>query len=471
MDKNNYIVAVDLGSGSVKVAAGGITADGKLNVLDVVSKPMEGMVRGEVMNIEQVTTATREAVSELEQNLGIKVTDAFTGVSGQDIKCVENAYFVFVTGEDGEIREMDVEKLHESMNNLQPPESIAILDRIPQKYVIDNAEETLHPVGRFGHQLEATFNFVLGNRSAMDRMGKAFARLGIRQERIFTNAQATAAAVLNDDERELGVAVVDIGAGCTDICIWQDNRLRHVAVIPIGSDAINKDIRSIAVPDRFIEKLKVMHGYAVADRIPEEKRTQTIKIKGRNQRETKEVSFYNLAQIIEARLTDIIDHMLEEIKEAGYTDRLGSGIVLTGGGAQINDIDALFREKTKYDVRLGATEHSLVNKESWQAADDMSLSTVLGLLLLGLKESNLKPLREPLYKRGRPEAAEPAGRGGYEVDTEDEDTGRRAPDTREPKDGGKKWKEPKVKKKGGPFRWFKKLTVDMFEVIDDEEIE
>ena len=240
------------------------------------------------------------------------MTEAYAGISGHDIKCADSSYFVYVSGEDHEICEEDVAKLHESMNSLQPPEGICILDRTPQKYVIDSREETMQPVGRFGQQLEATFNFILANRGSLERLNKAFLRLGIVQRRLFTNAQASAAAVLTEDEKELGAAVIDIGAGCTDICIWQDNIMRYVGVLPVGSDAINRDIRSIAIPERFIEKLKTTHGYAVAAQIPEEKRSQNIKIKGRTQRENKEISFYNLAQIIEARLLDIVENVMED---------------------------------------------------------------------------------------------------------------------------------------------------------------
>lgn len=289
-ENKNYIVAIDLGSGSVTAAAGSKDPDGRLNIIDMVSKPMQGMSCGEVINIEQVTGAVRAAVGELEEHLGIKVTEAYAGISGHDIKCADSSYFVYVSGEDHEICEEDVAKLHESMNSLQPPEGICILDRTPQKYVIDSREETMQPVGRFGQQLEATFNFILANRGSLERLNKAFLRLGIVQRRLFTNAQASAAAILTEDEKELGAAVIDIGAGCTDICIWQDNIMRYVGVLPVGSDAINRDIRSIAIPERFIEKLKTTHGYAVAAQIPEEKRSQNIKIKGRTQRENKEIS-------------------------------------------------------------------------------------------------------------------------------------------------------------------------------------
>ena len=483
-ENKNYIVAIDLGSGSVTAAAGSKDPDGRLNIIDMVSKPMQGMSCGEVINIEQVTGAVRAAVGELEEHLGIKVTEAYAGISGHDIKCADSSYFVYVSGEDHEICEEDVAKLHESMNSLQPPEGICILDRTPQKYVIDSREETMQPVGRFGQQLEATFNFILANRGSLERLNKAFLRLGIVQRRLFTNAQASAAAILTEDEKELGAAVIDIGAGCTDICIWQDNIMRYVGVLPVGSDAINRDIRSIAIPERFIEKLKTTHGYAVAAQIPEEKRSQNIKIKGRTQRENKEISFYNLAQIIEARLLDIVENVMEEIKESGYADKLGSGIVLTGGGAYLKDIDTLFRERTKYDVRTGRAYPELVNDRSLPAADDMHLSSAIGLLLLGLQESRIAADAEPLRKREKTEeqtdtatdrqiptdeGQRPAPDGeGLDIRKQTEnDTAKR------PSDGGDTPRTPnngKGKDKKRPFGGIVRLLKEIFEVVDDDEI-
>lgn len=492
MENKSYIAAIDLGSSSVTVAAASKDPDGRLNIIDIISKPMQGMSCGEVLNIEQVTAAVRSAVNELEANLGIKVTEAYAGISGHDIKCADSSYFVYVSGQDHEICEEDVVKLHESMTNLQPPEGICILDRTPQKYVIDSREETMQPVGRFGQQLEATFNFILGNRSSLERLNKAFMRLDITQSKLFTNAQASAAAVLTDDERELGAAVVDIGSGCTDICIWQDNIMRYVGVLPIGSDSINRDIRSIAIPDRFIEKLKTTHGYAVANRIPEEKKAQSIKIKGRTPRENKEISFYNLAQIIEARVLDIVENVMDEINESGYADKLGSGIVLTGGGALLRDIDALFRERSKYDVRIGCTYPELVNEASLAPAEDPHLTSVIGLLLLGMQESEMAATDTPISRRdlrseeepdsGIAQSAEPGERPEaptVAADSQAADATRsdRSEEKEEkaatPQDAkpsaGKGNRNGKAHKKGF-FGGLKSIFTDIFEVVDDDEI-
>ena len=394
-ENKNYIVAIDLGSGSVTAAAGSKDPDGRLNIIDMVSKPMQGMSCGEVINIEQVTGAVRAAVGELEEHLGIKVTEAYAGISGHDIKCADSSYFVYVSGEDHEICEEDVAKLHESMNSLQPPEGICILDRTPQKYVIDSREETMQPVGRFGQQLEATFNFILANRGSLERLNKAFLRLGIVQRRLFTNAQASAAAVLTEDEKELGAAVIDIGAGCTDICIWQDNIMRYVGVLPVGSDAINRDIRSIAIPERFIEKLKTTHGYAVAAQIPEEKRSQNIKIKGRTQRENKEISFYNLAQIIEARLLDIVENRLVGMKSRGVYETPGGAILYKA--IDVLETITLDKESSHFKAQLAQKYADIVYNGQWftplrEALDafaDSLEKTVTGDVKLKLYKGNM----------------------------------------------------------------------------------
>ena len=469
VDNKNYIVAIDLGCSRVKIAAGNMDADGKLNILGEVTQPMNGMVRGEVTNIEHVTASVRGAIDELENQFGIKVDEVYTGISGQDIKCAKSSYFVYISGQDGEIREEDVRKLSESMNNLQPPEGIVILDRIPQKYAIDSREETMQPVGRFGQQLESTFNFILSGKNSVERLQKTFQRLGITCRKMFASGIASAAAVLTEDEKELGAAVVDIGAECTDICIWHDNIMRHVGVIPIGSNAVNRDIRSNAIPDRYIEKLKISHGYAVANNIPEDKKNNIIRLKGRTQRETKEISLYNLAQIIEARMLDIVENVVEEIKDAGYAKKLGSGIVLTGGGALLNDLETLFREHTSYDVRIADAGH-ILNDASKTPDTTTEASTVIGLLLLGLEESGL-PVNMSASHVGSTsdkthDVETPKNRKNTEESSENDDQ----PSSDDDREREEKDKKGKGKKKKGFFNRISGIFTDIFDVVDDEEI-
>lgn len=403
MEKKNYIVAIDFGSNKVAAAAASKDPDGRLNIIDLISKPMEGMERGEVTNIEQVTAAARDALGQLEENLGIQVKDAYAGISGENIRCGSSTYHVFVGGQDGEIGDDDVVKLHEGMNTVQPTEGYVILDRIPQKYMIDMREETMKPVGRFGRRLEATFNFILGNRNSVDRLNKAMNRLQIQTDGVFTTAQASAAATLTDEEKELGVAVIDIGAGCTDICIWHGNIMRYVGVLPIGSNAINEDLRKIPIRDKVVEKLKVEYGYATVEALSEEQAALNIELPGGARRDNKKISFKALTQIIEARMLDIVEHIMGEIKDAGYAEKLGSGIVLTGGGANMPGIDLLFREQTKFDVRIAGADPSLVNDASAVIAADIANTSVIGLLMLGVENSRVSATANPLRKRGEQE--------------------------------------------------------------------
>lgn len=269
-----------------------------------------------------------------------------------------------------------------------PSESMVILERIPQTYTIDSHEQTTSPVGRFGRQLGATFNFIVANKGAIERNQKVFDRVAVRRNRLIAAPLASAIAVATEDEKELGVAVIDLGAGTTNVCIMQDNVLRHVAVIPMGVGAINKDIRSASIPDLHIEELKVSHGYAVASAIPDNLINKSINIPGRTKHEVKQITFRDLSTIIEARMLDIIEYVIGEIKDSGMSERLASGIVLTGGGSLMAGIDVLFKERTGYEVRLASADFN-ISDESKELVADPRVATAAGLLLLTLNDNLL----------------------------------------------------------------------------------
>ncbi len=386
---SKYTVAIDLGCSDIVVAVGEKGADGKLNIVDVAVKQLtDGVVRGEISNIEKTTKTLREMLNETERRTGITIEEATASISGQHIQSATSSYFVYV-GSDGEVREEDVRKLKENMDNVQPPsESMVILERIPQTYTIDSHEQTTSPIGRFGRQLGATFNFIVANKGAIERNQKVFDRVAVRRSRLIAAPLASAIAVATEDEKELGVAVIDLGAGTTNVCIMQDNVLRHVAVIPMGVGAINKDIRSASIPDLHIEELKVSHGYAVASAIPDNLINKSINIPGRTKHEVKQITFRDLSTIIEARMLDIIEYVIGEIKDSGMADRLASGIVLTGGGSLMAGIDILFKERTGYEVRLASADFN-ISDESKELVADPRVATAAGLLLLTLNEGLL----------------------------------------------------------------------------------
>ena len=401
MERKNYTVAVDLGSSNVVVAVGEKAAEGQMEVASIVSKPVEGVNAGKIENIELVSRAIREAVSEAEQQLGIRITEAYAGISGDFVRCARHTDHVFVYDPQNGVNQKDVDALFDRMRNVQAPDDETIMERVPQNYVVDDNQEVKNPVGSFGKKLSSTFNFILCLRTPMQRLDMALKRLGIKMLGVTSNAIATAEAVLLPDEKEEGVAVVDIGGGVTDVAVYYRNVVRYIATIPMGAMAINRDIRTMSVPEKHVESLKQKYGSAVADLAPEDK---LIRVNGRTAREAKDILLRNLATVIEARATDIAEFVLQEIRDSGYAGKLAYGIVLTGGSAKLKDVDELFRRVTGMDVRIASAETG-VAEESREKVVDPAYATAVGILLKGAEQGACAVIERPASPASRP--AEP----------------------------------------------------------------
>ena len=373
MERKNYTVAVDLGSSNVVVAVGEKAAEGRMDVASIVSKPVEGVNAGRIENIELVSRAIREAMSEAEEQLGIRITEAYAGISGDFVRCARHTDHVFVYDPQNGVNQKDVDALFDRMRNVQAPDDETIMERVPQNYVVDDNQEVKNPVGSFGKKLSSTFNFILCLRTPMQRLDMALKRLGIKMLGVTSNAIATAEAVLLPDEKEEGVAVVDIGGGVTDVAVYYRNVVRYIASIPIGASAINRDIRTMSVPEKHVESLKQKYGSAVADLAPEDK---LIRVNGRTAREAKDILLRNLATVIEARATDIAEFVLQEIRDSGYAGKLAYGIVLTGGSAKLKDVDELFRRVTGQEVRVACAEMGVATESLEKVASPASTLAV-----------------------------------------------------------------------------------------------
>lgn len=454
MEKKNYIVAIDLGSNNVAVVVANKLPGGKIGILGRSIKEMHGVVRGEIKNIEEVAQSIKQAVEEVEQNLGIKITEAFTGISGQHLRCARHPYYVYVAGRDGEISDEDVRKLNESMQNVQAPDGYKILHIIPQHYIVNGEEEVANPVGMFGKTLESTFNLIIGENNIVSRLEKALNKVGIRQNDMFINPLVSAEAVTLPDEKEMGVVVVDMGAGTTDVCIYHDKIVRYIGVIPMGADAVNKDIRAYGIQERYVEELKVKCGSAIASESDAEK---LIKFPGRTPREPKSIPLHNLNMIIESRMKDIAEYVVQEIKAAGFEGRLAMGIVLTGGAAQLKDVDTLFKKTTGLDVRIASPDIH-VDEQSFEVAKDTKLSTAIGIVLCAAQSDKVSMV-ETVSKIVHEQEHAPAQKSYVPIVDEVEAK-------REPKH--KKKKQPK---KGWFDGWKDKVT-GLFDsdIIDDNEI-
>ena len=473
MENGDYVVAIDLGTNTVATVVGTRGEGGKVRIIDCEISPVQGVVRSEIKNVELVAQSIKRTIEAIEARQQITIREAYAGISGQHIRCVKYPYYVFV-GRDGEIREEDVQKLHESMGNVQAPDGETIIQIIPQNYIVDD-EETMNPVGAFGNKLEAVFNFVLGDNNAVSRVKRALQKVEIRQAGLFLNAVASAEAVATEDEKEEGVAVVDIGGGTTDVTVFYKNSVRHVGIVPMGGNAINRDIRSYGILERHVESLKVRYGSAMRDQIKTE---MSIKTPGLNARMPKEISLLNLAAIIEARMLDIIDFVMAEIKASGCQQKLGAGVVLTGGAAQMKDLDLLFKNYTGIDVRV-ATPDTVIEPGSIESASNPALATAVGLLLKGL--SSGRPVRG---SRPQTRPAQPELGGNSYGAASTENPQRRTINTlyRERKAAADREQEfideetqeepvtGKTKKGGGLFGRLKQKIDNMFDVIEDNEI-
>ena len=473
VENGDYIVAIDLGTNTVVAMIGTKGEDGRIRVIDreVSAVQGAGMIRGEIKNIDLVSRSIKEAVDAIGERQGIRITEAYAGISGQHIRSVKQPYYVFAS-RGGEIRQEDVRQLHDSMRNVPAPEGEKILQIIPQNYIVDDEEETANPVGTFGNKLASTFNIILGDSVAINRLEMALKRVDIVPRGLFLNAIASAEAVLTPDEKEEGVAVVDIGAGTTDVVVYQKNIIRHVGIIPMGGNVINKDIRSYGILEKHVENLKTRYGEAMRDAAQPDKYITTP---GLSAKASKEISSQNLAAIIEARMLDIIDFVVEELKKSGFQDRLAAGVVLTGGGAQLKHVETLFKSYTGMDARVAGAESTL-DGESLETAGQPAMATAVGILARAFDEraqNKTSRSKQQVVRPAREEkpVTEPASpvkrklndfyRSGSRPH-EEEGAGLQD-DAYEP--------EYKPKRKPGLFSKLREKVINMFdEEIEDNEI-
>lgn len=394
MDNNEYVAAVDLGTTKVVMAVGRKAEKNKIEIVALKEVASNGVMKGDLKNIEQASQVLREVKAKLEQELGVVVREAYVGVSGQHIQCNRTQGYVTVQNVTDagvtEVRKSDVERLIDDQRNASLPAGKTIISILPQSYTLDGEDDISEPVGMEGRKLEAKFNVIIGEETAIERIRRCFQRVGLKLAGIVLQPLASAEAVLSDDEKELGVAVVDIGGGTTDICVYYDKVIRHLAVIPIGGNIINKDIRAYGILERYVEKLKTSFGEAVAERTPADK---YINIPSVNGQAPKEIAVRTLAGIIEARMYDIIDYVKIEIERCGFKGRLGAGLVLTGGGANLKNLDLLFKMHTGMDVRV-AQPITYVGADSAELVSAPKYSTLTGIILDAVRKGNYTEIDE-----------------------------------------------------------------------------
>ena len=391
---NNLVVALDIGTTKVCAVAGRKNEHGRLEIIGHGKVESKGVLRGVVSNIEKTVTAISEAIAAAERMAGRKFEFVHVGIAGQHIKSLQHRGMLTRDNDHTEIGPRDIERLISDMHKLVLPPGDKILHVIPQEYTVDNEQGILDPIGMSGIRLEANFHIITGQISASNNIHRCVERAGLRVANMTLEPIASAASVLSEEEKEAGVALVDIGGGTTDITLFQDGIIRHTAVVPFGGNVITKDIKEgCTIMIQQAEKLKVRFGAALAEEVYD---NRIITIPGLKGRPPKEISEKNLARIIQARVEEILDYVVWEIRRSGLERKLIGGIVLTGGGALLNHIDKLAAFHTGFPTRIGIPVEHLAHGYAEQLSSPI-YSTAIGLLLKGIRdvESGLVRYRKP----------------------------------------------------------------------------
>lgn len=396
MSKNTEaIVAVDIGTTKVCAVVGKRNEHGQLEVLGFGKVASEGVLRGVVSNIEKTVKAIGEAVKIAQRQFGADVTEVHVGIAGQHIKSLQHRGMLTRDNDLTEISRRDIERLISDMYKLVLPPGDKILHVIPQEYTVDNEQGIVDPIGMSGVRLEANFHIITGQITASNNIYRCVERAGYKVTNLTLEPIASAAAVLSDEEKEAGVALVDIGGGTTDITIFKDGIIRHTAVIPFGGNVITTDIKDgCNVMAHHAEKLKVKYGAALAQEVYD---NRIIAIPGLRGRDPKEISEKNLARIIQARVEEIFDYVVWEIRRSGFDRKLIGGIVLTGGGSLLRHIDKLVELHTGQACRVGTPVEHLAQGFHEDLSSPI-YATSLGLLLKGFDDIDDGKIAPPTVK-------------------------------------------------------------------------
>ncbi len=376
--KEQIISAIDIGTTKIVAIIARKEDSGKYNVLGLGKSLSNGVKRGVVINIEDTVEAIETARQEAEQQAGFKMQNVFVGIAGQHIKSMKNRNRKYIDGD--EITQEDVDYLREQMLRTPIDPGDEILHVIPQSYIVDQEADISRPVGISGRVLEGNFHLVIGQVASAKNITKCIERVGLSVNSLILEPLASSAAVLSSDEKEAGVALVDIGGGTTDIAVYNNNVVSHTAVIPYGGNVITNDIKEgCSILLRHAEALKIQFGSAMGDPAPADK---MVTIPGISGRESKEISFKSLAYIIQARMEEIIDSIMFEIDNSGSREKISAGIVITGGGSLLKGLPQLIGFRTGLDVRIGYPSEFLVPDVSKKINQPM-FATSIGLVIEG----------------------------------------------------------------------------------------
>ncbi len=445
-NQSNLIAAIDIGTTKIVAVVGQKDDKGNLQVVGIEKVPSTGVKRGVVLNIEETVNAIKDVVFNLETKYGIKLLDVYVGIAGQHIKSLQNRGYRYIET-NHEINQFDVDHLFKDNYKIPLEAGENILHVFPQDYVVDNEAGVKNPIGMSGRRLEGNYHIVLGRIASVNNIEKCINRVGLKLNHLILEPMASARAVLTAEEKEAGVVLVDIGGGTTDVAVFYDGVIQHTAVIPLGGNVVTSDVKEgCAVLYKQAESLKTQFGSALGDL---EREDMVVTIPGIEGWEPKEISFRSLSYIIQARMEEIVDYVMYQIESSKMYDKLGAGIVITGGGALLKNLSQLIKIRTGLEVRLGLPNKYIASAQIDEAGKPM-YATSIGLLLSAMDNPVKTVIEQKLFP--------------------DEDTDQEETDKRQRNTAPRKEKKKKEQKEftGDLFGSFKKHIAGIFDEKDVE---
>ena len=374
--EHNLIVGLDIGTSKVAAIVGEMREDGEIEVIGIGSQPSRGLKKGVVVNLEATVQSIQRAIEEAEVMAGCRIHSVYAGIAGSHISSMNSHGIVAI--KEKEVTQSDVDRVIDSARAVAIPADQKILHILPQEFVIDRQEGIKEPIGMSGIRLEARVHIVTGAVSAAQNIEKCIRRCGLEVDDVILEQLASAQAVLAEDEKELGVCLVDIGGGTTDIAVFTDGAIRHTAVIPIAGDQVTNDIAvALRTPAQYAEEIKIKYACALTQLARLE---ETIEVPSIGDRPSRQISKLNLAEIVEPRYEEVLLLVQAELRRSGFEDLIAAGIVLSGGSARVEGLVDLAEEIFHMPVRLGLPQYVTGLGD---VIRNPAYATGVGLLLFG----------------------------------------------------------------------------------------
>ena len=351
--QQRVVVGLDIGTSKIVAIVAKIIDEERVEIIGLGHKPSQGLKKGVVINIESTVTAIQEAVHEAELMAGVEIKSVYAGIAGSHIRSMNSHGILAI--KDGEVTASDVERVIDAAKAVAIPADQRILHVLPQEFIIDNQEGIREPIGMSGVRLEAKVHLISGAVSAAQNISKCVQRCGLIANDIILEQLASSFAVLTEDEKDLGVCLVDIGGGTTDIAVFTDGAIRHTAVIPIAGDQVTNDIAvALRTPTQYAEEIKVRYACALQQLADPD---EAIEVPGVGDRAPRELARQTLAEVVEPRYEELFELIKAELQRSGFEEMCASGIVLTGGSSKMEGVLELAEEVFHLPVRLGEPQN------------------------------------------------------------------------------------------------------------------